>query len=195
MNSHVLTSEFFARDTLQVAQELLGKFLVHPQTSSGEKALCITEVEAYIGEDDLASHARVGRTKRTEPMYGQPGTAYVYIIYGMHWCFNVVTEEKDFPAAILIRAGVFLSNSNQENGENLNVSLRDAAQVKQVITGPGRLCSFLEIDASYNNQLLTSAQSLHFADRGVVVAAVHSGPRVGISRAVDTPWRFRASFA
>jgi DNA-3-methyladenine glycosylase len=98
-----LGQDFFARDTLVVARELLGRRLVRvfkEQRLSGR----IVEVEAYIGEKDQASHASCGPTERNAPMYGPPGHAYVYLIYGMHHCFNVVTEREGYPAAVLVRA-------------------------------------------------------------------------------------------
>ena len=91
-----LTEAFFSRDPLTVARQLVGKVLVH-RTAQGEKRLRITETEAYWGEEDTACHAHKGRTKRTEVMYGEPGTIYVYLCYGMHWMLNLVTGEKDQP--------------------------------------------------------------------------------------------------
>ena len=99
----MLTASFFARPTLRVARELLGKVLARNQNGKKFSGI-ITEVEAYIGAKDLACHASRGRTKRTEGLYAKPGTLYVYLIYGMYWCLNIVTERKDFPAAVLIRA-------------------------------------------------------------------------------------------
>ena len=98
----VLTQSFFNRPTLLVTKELLGKFLVR-KVGVKEISGMITEVEAYIGPEDQASHASRGRTPRTEVMYGKPGYWYVYLIYGMHYCLNIVTEKKEYPAAILIR--------------------------------------------------------------------------------------------
>src|SRR3989344_2125541 len=99
----ILPLKFFDNSTLEVAQSLLGKFLV--SKSEGKNIFgMITEVEAYIGESDLACHAAKGRTKRTEILYQNPGTLYVYMIYGMYYCLNIVTEKKDFPSAILLRA-------------------------------------------------------------------------------------------
>lgn len=100
-----LTYDFYHRDCLQVAEELVGKVLVH-KTPNGEYRLRISETEAYCGEEDTACHAHKGRTKRTEVLYGQAGTIYVYLCYGMHWLLNVVTGDVDFPQAVLIRACV-----------------------------------------------------------------------------------------
>jgi DNA-3-methyladenine glycosylase len=100
--NRVLPQQFFNRPTLLVAQELLGKFLVCKKGSNIVSAM-ITEVEAYVGVEDKASHASRARTKRNEVMFGHAGYWYVYLIYGMHYCLNIVTEQKDYPAAILIR--------------------------------------------------------------------------------------------
>src|SRR5580765_5308579 len=99
----LLPREFYARPTLTVAAELLGKRLVH-RSADGLTSGRIVEVEAYIGEDDPACHAAAGRTMRSDPLYGTPGTAYVYLNYGIHHLVNVVTEAVDMPAAVLIRA-------------------------------------------------------------------------------------------
>src|SRR5919201_4003780 len=117
----ILPREYFNRSTLQVAKSLLGKYLVR-ETKRGIEAGRIVEVEAYCGPKDLACHASKGRTKRTEVMFGVPGVAYVYMIYGMYHCFNIVTEREGYPAAVLIR-GVEIEG----NGLPL-------------ISGPGRVC-------------------------------------------------------
>src|SRR4051812_34449397 len=119
-----IDKSFYNRPTLKVAQDLLGCFLVRKINGKKLKVM-ITETEAYIGESDLASHARFGRTKRSEVMYGEPGNWYVYLIYGMHWLLNVITEEKDKPAAVLIRCAI------TEEGLNLN--------------GPGKITKYLQI--------------------------------------------------
>ena len=101
--ARVLSREFYARDTLTVAKELLGKVLVH-RTPAGIAAGMIVETEAYIGEDDPACHAAPGPTRRNAPLYGPPGIAYVYLNYGIHYLVNAVTEAEGHPAAVLIRA-------------------------------------------------------------------------------------------
>src|SRR3989338_4345306 len=100
---HTLPWSFFARPTLRVAHELLGKYLVR-RISRKKLVGKIIEVEAYIGEDDLACHASRGRTKRTEMLYAKPGTVYVYLVYGMYWCLNIITQRSEYPSAVLIRA-------------------------------------------------------------------------------------------
>ena len=99
-----LPSSVFLRPTLTVARECLGKKLVRIESDGRSTSGTITEVECYIGETDLACHARFGITERTKMLYGEPGTLYIYLIYGMHWMLNLVTESKGFPAAILIRS-------------------------------------------------------------------------------------------
>ena len=120
----------------------------------------IVEVEAYVGPHDLACHASKGRTRRTEVLFGPPGISYVYFIYGMYHCLNVVTEKTEFPAAVLIRA--------------LEI---DGA----LVDGPGRLCRALDIDLSLNRLDMTAGRQLWIEDRGVRVSRDHVGtlPRIG----------------
>src|SRR4030043_1344517 len=103
MRKNILYRKFYERNTLRVAQDLLGCFLVREYHGKIWQAM-ITETEAYVGENDLACHASKGKTSRTEVMYGEPGHAYVYMIYGIYHCLNIVTEKKGFPAAVLIRS-------------------------------------------------------------------------------------------
>ncbi len=170
----VLPREFFDRPTLQVARSLLGKFIVREQ---GAEQLVgrIIEVEAYVGPEDRASHASRGRTARTDVMFGPPGVAYVYLVYGMYHCFNVVTEQEGYPAAILVRA--------IQVGESL-------------IDGPGRLCRRFQIDRCLNRIDLTQGEVLWFEDRGEQVSrsAIGTFPRIGVDYAglwAKKPWRFR----
>ncbi|MCP9468629.1 MAG: DNA-3-methyladenine glycosylase [Nitrospira sp.] len=170
----VLARPYFLRPTLTVARDLIGKYLVRHR---GREVLAgkIVEVEAYVGTADKACHASKGRTARTDVMFGPPGVAYVYLIYGIYHCLNVVTEREGFPAAVLIRAA-------EVDGE--------------IIDGPGRLCRLFEIDRSLNRHDLTLKQSLWFEDRGIPVSRrnIDQLPRIGVDYAGEwahKPWRFR----
>src|SRR5262245_47475291 len=148
----------------------------------------IVETEAYIGEDDPACHAAPGRTRRNAPLYGEPGIAYVYFNYGMHYLVNAVTEAKDSPAAVLIRAlhpceGLDLMRARR--GALTNAAIADAALCR----GPGNLTRALGITLDQNG-LNLSRSSLYITDRGDAVdGAIVWGPRIGISVGVETPWR------
>ncbi|MEK7500505.1 MAG: DNA-3-methyladenine glycosylase [Patescibacteria group bacterium] len=182
MRSTKLSHNFFAKNTLWVAKNLLGKYLCRRLPSGKVIDAMITETEAYLGFNDKASHARKGRTKRTEVMFGPPGTIYVYLIYGMYHCLNLVTEKENYPAAVLIRgvAGV---------------------------NGPGKVCRHFQIDRSLNNQKL--GQGLWVEDRrnkksplrpdvyrdyeGQVKIKYKKLKRVGVDYAGESknrPWRF-----
>lgn len=135
----------------------------------------IVEVEAYVGPHDLACHASKGRTLRTDVLFGPPGISYVYLIYGMYHCLNVVTEDAEFPAAVLIRAA------------EINGSLID---------GPGRLCRALDIDRSLNRLDMTAGRHLWFEDRGEKIRRGQVGtfPRIGVAYAgvwAEKLYRFR----
>ncbi|MBM4127270.1 MAG: DNA-3-methyladenine glycosylase [Nitrospira sp.] len=165
---------FFNRPTLTVARALVGKYLVR-EHGKGIVAGRIIEVEAYIGGKDKACHASKGRTARTDVMFGPAGFAYVYLIYGMYHCLNVVTEREGFPAAVLIRA-------MEVDGE--------------LIDGPGRLCRALDVDRSLHRVDLTMGRSLWFEDRSIDVPRGRVGrlPRIGVEYAGEWAkklWRFR----
>lgn len=183
----LLKRNFYNRNTIKVSKELLGCFLVRKYRGKIMKAT-IVETEAYRGEHDLASHASKGRTARTEIMYGEAGRAYVYMIYGMYFMLNVVTEEKDFPAAILIRA------VKTEDGKKF--------------LGPGKLTKFLHIDKSLNDWNLTKGEKLWLesTDSSRDEAGwrtkvkkrlkIISSPRVGVDYARHSKnwkWNFRIS--
>jgi DNA-3-methyladenine glycosylase len=170
----ILPRQFFNRPTLTVARSLVGKYLVR-ENGKGTIAGKIIEVEAYIGSQDKACHASKGRTARTEVLFGPPGISYVYLIYGMYYMLNVVTEEREFPAAVLIRA-------IEVDGK--------------LIDGPGKLCRELDIDRSLHRLDLTQGRSLWFEDRGAMVIRkeVRTFPRIGVDYAgvwAQKPWRFR----
>jgi DNA-3-methyladenine glycosylase len=184
----VLPPEFYDRPTALVARDLLGAIL-ECRTRDGIASGRIVETEAYLGEHDLACHAAAGRTARTEPLYGPPGIAYVYFIYGMYWCFNAVTRSEGEPSAVLVRAlepigGIDLMRARR--------SLRTRRD-NDLTNGPGKLCQALGIDARHNRTPLQSPPVV--IRRGVDVAreAVTVTPRVGISRCADWPLRWFVS--
>jgi DNA-3-methyladenine glycosylase len=183
-----LGREFFARETLAVARDMLGQRLVRVldgQRLSG----CIVEVEAYVGESDEACHARCGRTERNAAMYGPPGHAYVYFVYGMHYCLNAVTEREGFPAAVLIRALEPLE------GIGVMQERRGGRAGAGLAAGPARLCQALGIDRQSDGVDLCAADADLFVEQGAAVPdeKVVTGPRIGVrgdETALNAPWRF-----
>ena len=174
MRRMILSRAYFNRSTLAVARSLVGKRLVR-DNGTGRIVGTIVETEAYVGPHDLACHASKGRTARTDVLFGPPGIAYVYFIYGMHHMLNVVTEREEFPAAVLIRA--------------LEID-------GTLIDGPGRLCRDLSIDRSLNRMDLTEGRELWFEDPGTKIAAaqIKTFPRIGVDYAGEwakKPYRFR----
>jgi len=182
----VLPHSFYARPTLKVAEDLLGKVLVH-RAREGIAAGVIVETEAYVGEDDPACHASFGRTARSEPLFGPPGFAYVYLNYGIHYLMNAVTEADGYPGAVLIRAlepldGIDLMKKRRApDGRDVDV--------QALCRGPGNLTKALGITTK-DNRLDLSASKLTIEDRGISVGEVASGPRIGIRVAVERPWRY-----
>lgn len=170
MKNKKLGKEFFRRDALDVAPELVGKILVHWLPDGTELRERIAETEAYRGEEDLACHASKGRTPRTELLYGESGIIYIYLCYGMHWLMNVITGEKDSPQGVLIRAG-------------------DAHN------GPAKLTKALQIDGSCNGSPIYGNNEIWIEDDGFV-PELKKAPRVGIDYAGDywknVEWRFIA---
>ncbi|NPA90098.1 MAG: DNA-3-methyladenine glycosylase [Chloroflexi bacterium] len=178
---------FYDRPTVQVAQELLGHYLVREyegQLLVGR----IVETEAYVGLDDKASHASVGRTARNAVMFGPPGYAYVYLIYGVHHCLNVVTERPGYPAAVLIRA------LEPVEGVEVMRRLRGGRADRELTNGPGKLCQALAIDLRFNGHDLCLGRELWVAQgESVPPEEIVRGPRVGVrgdERALTVPWRF-----
>ncbi len=166
-----LTSTFFERPTLLVAEELLGKVLVFKKYTG-----IITETEAYIGFDDPASHAFRGETPRTKIMFGEAGFSYVYLIYGMYHCLNIVTEKAGFPAAVLIR-GVKLLD---ETGLHLD--------------GPGKICRHMGITKAHYGINMITSNTLYIGCINQKFSFSKT-PRIGIKVATDRPWRFLAKIA
>ena len=162
-----LPRSFFDRPTVTVAQELLGKTLVF-----GDHRGRITETEAYIGQDDPACHAARGMTPRTRPMFGPPGFSYIYFIYGMYFCLNIVTEEEGFPAAVLIRGLL------HEDGTHYN--------------GPGKLCRALGLTKEQNEIDMIMSKELYVLDTPSW-PSFEATPRIGIKQGLDKHWRFLVS--
>jgi len=182
-----LRRSFFARPTLTVARELLGQRLIKVE-GRRRLAAIITEVEAYIGESDLACHARAGRTARTEVMYGPPGYLYVYFTYGKHWMLNFVTEREGFPAAVLLRAVV------AEEGAGL--MRRRRGRSDHLTDGPAKVTQAYGFDKQWNGADLCARDAEAFVETNLPVAdeAVKVGPRVGLGSTpepwLSLPWNF-----
>ncbi len=182
MSSRVLTRRWFARDAPEVAAGLLGKLLVVDGVA-GVVSGRIIETEAYTG-DDPASHSYRGRTPRNAVMFGPAGHLYVYRSYGIHWCANVVTGVDGDGQAVLIRAIQAVDGTEVMRRRRGRLPLAD---------GPGKLCQALAIDGAHDGLDLTDRRAaVTIVDDGTPSpAAPLTGPRIGVSKAVDTPWRFR----
>lgn len=164
----VLPRRFYNRPTVEVAQDLLGKLLVHE-----DRAGRIVEVEAYLGAADRAAHAARGLTPATKVIYGPPGHAYVYLIYGMHCCLNLITEPDGTPGCVLIRA------------------VAPVRGITGAADGPGKLTRALGITRAGNGRDVTRG-SLTVRDDGVLPREIDVTPRIGITKCVDWPLRFVA---
>ncbi len=197
---------FFARHAVEVAPDLLGCVLEH-QTADGLVAVELTEVEAYAGRSDPASHAYRGKTKRNAVMFGPPGHAYVYFTYGMHFCVNLVClGEEGSASAVLLRAGAVIAGEDLARARRT----RGAASVasRDLARGPARLCQALDIDRSLDGADVCAADSPLRVRAGAGNPArsatvlslgddppgtprkIMTGPRVGVSSAAEVPWRF-----
>jgi len=162
-----LTRSFFNRPTIEVAKDLLGKYLI-----KGNFVGEINEVEAYDGAIDPACHSFNGKTKRTEVMFGKPGVSYVYFIYGMYHCFNVVTEKKGNGCAVLIRGVKPISPTNLKTN------------------GPGKLCRAFNITKKDNCIDLCTSKNFYIEDRKVIPKIIKTSKRIGINKGKNFEWRF-----
>lgn len=187
--SQPLPRNFYARPTRTVARELLGCRLVR-QLNGVRLSGVIVEAEAYVGESDLACHAKAGRTPRTAVMYGLAGFSYVYFTYGMHWMLNVVTEEKDFPAAVLLRA------IEPIDGIEVMQRLRGGKDLRLLGRGPACLSQALGITRAENSLDLCAPDSGLWIERGATIPKrnVVVSPRIGLGKTPDPwlskPWRY-----
>lgn len=214
-----LTRKFYARETLQVAKELLGKILVH-QVNGVKLKGKIVETEAYIGSIDKACHAYGGkRTTRCETLYGKPGIAYVYFIYGMYHCFNIITKEEGAPEGVLIRAVEPIEGLEEMSTLRFNKAHTELtkAQYKNLTSGPAKLCIAMNINKENNEQDLcsnelyveepeeinktekkeknfwTQEQRLFYHDKSLEKFEIVEAKRIGIDyaeEAKDFLWRF-----
>ena len=176
--SNILPQYFYSQKTLKVAQELLGCFLVRKINGKIIKAKII-ETEAYFGFNDLASHASRGKTERNKIMFGESGVIYIYLVYGMHYMLNIVTEKKDYPAAVLLR-GVKLNN-DLENKK---------------LDGPAKLTKYFKIDKKFNGlSIFNKENNFWIEERKEILKSskIKKAPRVGVDYAKeykDKLWRF-----
>jgi len=182
----ILPREFYARDTVHVAKDLLTKHLVRKR---GRSRLVgkIVEVEAYKGSDDPASHAFRGITRRNRPMFEEPGHAHIYFTYGNHFCLNVTTEQSGTPGAILIHA------LEPVEGLNSMRKLRPNVSDLELTSGPGKLAKALGIDKSLNEIDMTKRGPLFIICSGSEGSRMRCSPRVGIRRGTDRLWRIYVS--
>ena len=184
-----LPRAFYARDTEKVARDLLGTILI--STIGGKRVSGrIVETEAYIGPHDPASHGaeRIGKTRRNVSMFGPPGIAYVYRIYGVHWCLNAVTHEEDFPAAVLIRAVEPLDGIATMTRRRFGAGITGAE--RQLASGPGKLAAAFAITGAIDGHALDQAPLWIEAGTPVPRKDIVAGPRIGITKAADWPLRF-----
>jgi DNA-3-methyladenine glycosylase len=180
----VLPASFYARETEHVARDMLG-MLLQCSTPDGTTSGIIVETEAYLGEHDAACHAAAGDTRRTNPLYGPPGLAYVYFIYGMYWCFNAVTRRAGLPSAVLVRA-----LEPVQGVELMRMRRPHVKRDRDLANGPGKLCLTLGIDGAMNRHPLQRKPLLlreyvSYDDDQIVVT-----PRIGITKAADWPLRW-----
>jgi len=180
----VLPRAFYARKTLIVAKELLGKHLVR-RVKEGEMVGKVVEVEAYRGSDDPASHAYRGKRPRSKLMFGKAGIAYVYFIYGNHHCLNVTTERVGVPGAVLFRA------LEPVKGMEVMQKNRGTKSLSNLTNGPGKLTQALNITKKQNGLDLTKEGELFIHDpEEKEFPEIVSTKRVGVKAGLDKPWRF-----
>jgi DNA-3-methyladenine glycosylase len=173
-----------AGDVLSVAESLLG-WTLESRVGDVVTAVTITETEAYAGPDDPASHAYRGVTPRNEVMFGPPGRLYVYLSYGIHWCMNVVAGEPGLPHAVLLRGG--------EPTEGLATMVERRSRETDLANGPGKLCQALGVSGILDGTDLRTGVVRLVPGPGIGDQIVETTPRIGISKAVDRPWRYVAT--
>lgn len=179
----ILPTSFFSRPTLEVAEDIIGAVLIR-RSIEGTTSGIIVEAEAYRGEDDPASFAFRGRTKRSEMLYGPPGRTFVYLTYGIHFLLNVITERENFPAAVLIRAVEPL------RGISLMKKRRQSDNLANLCSGPAKLCQAFAIDLSLSGVSISSSRSPIFIKEGEKEEReLVWRPRIGIREGKERLWR------
>jgi DNA-3-methyladenine glycosylase len=198
---NLLKASFFNRDPRRVARALVGKLLVRT-TSRGIRAGRIVETEAYLGKGDEAAHAAAGRTARNSVLFGPPGFAYVYFIYGNHYCLNVSCLPDGVPGCVLFRALEPVAGiEDMARARHLDMSAFDSTKVahlvrtsflKKVSSGPGRLCAAMGITRERDNgkSLVSARSDLRVVDDGFSVRRLLVTPRIGISKSAQKPLRY-----
>lgn len=191
-----LTRKFYDRDTVQVARDLLGRHIVRVLPDGIQLVCRITETEAYVGPIDKACHAyNYRRTPRTETLFARPGTAYIYLIYGMYHCLNFVTEPEGEPCAVLIRGAVPVKNVDiiAENRFGRKCEDMTTYQRRHFLDGPGKLCMGLDLTRMHNGLDLLGDELFLSPGTPPLPEQIQVGKRIGIDyaqEAVDFPWRF-----
>lgn len=191
-----LSKEFYDRDTVEAARALLGQYLVRVLPDGTELRCRITETEAYVGRMDKACHAYgYKRTPRTETLFAPPGTAYIYLIYGMYHCLNFVTEPEGEPSAVLIRGAQAIQNGDiiAKNRFGRKMAELTSYQKKNFLNGPGKLCRGLCLTREQNGLDLTQKAGGLYVCPGPAPEQIFVGKRIGIDytqEAVEFPWRF-----
>jgi len=194
-NAKLLGRSFFNRDPRIVSRQLLGKLIVRKE---GRRVLAgrIVEVEAYLGADDAAAHAAAGRTPRNEVLFGPPGHAYVYFIYGVHYCLNISCLPEGDAGCVLIRALEPVEGIEAMAGaRGLHITKADFGSVhtaRRIASGPGKLCEALQITRTRDNgkDMLSRRSDLMVIDDGYRAKKVSTTARIGITKSAEMPWRY-----
>ncbi len=184
-----LNEDFFSRPALEVAQDLLGKYLVR-KTNDGVMIGEINEVEAYRGEDDPASHAVSGRTKRNEVMFWRGGHAHVYFTYGMYHCMNLVCEKKDFAAGILIRSIIPIDGKDLMLKNRLKNSKTKNIKDENLVNGPAKICLAYDLTLKDDGIDIVNSEELYVTEGNKKKIKFKKTSRIGISKGKDLMWRF-----
>jgi DNA-3-methyladenine glycosylase len=184
-----LPKNFYIRDVLTVAKELLGKVLVY---QDGNKKLSgkIVEVEAYRGSVDQAAHSFNGKTKRNEVMFEEGGLLYVYFTYGVHFCCNVVTGKPGKGDAVLLRALEPVSGIEEMATNRFNKKKINEKELINLTNGPGKICQAFNFNRAHNRTDLTGKQIYILDNEKIMSRSIAASTRIGIKKSVDLPWRF-----